>query len=233
MPITGYENYREFVGKVLKVTPIMKTEQLKLMISNYFNQPLESVNEIVFALKSGHEIILSSDNWVMTVGKYRQLIGDKYFNYDTSSVEGQYKLVSPVSKYLERLNMDVIKALWVVIDMMPRSEDYVVTSAPWALAFTTKPEGDKPGLFYEITVIRKGEEIQATELLKILPPIQSRHFRETTRRIALIEDPTYAWAVPYLGFSHILTLDESSETHYKVVEKRSEDERWKDMPYEG
>ena len=44
--LDNYEEYEEFVKDITRTVPLIKTEQLKLMIANYFNQPLELMGDM-------------------------------------------------------------------------------------------------------------------------------------------------------------------------------------------
>jgi len=73
--LDNYEEYEEFVKDITRTVPLIKTEQLKLMIANYFNQPLESTDSVMFALQRNSIILMSVDGWSMTTGQYIRLTG--------------------------------------------------------------------------------------------------------------------------------------------------------------
>ena len=58
--------------------------------------------------------------------------------------------------------------------------------------------------------------------------ISDKETRETVRRIAIIDNANHAWEVPYVGFKYICVLDDDSPQNYKVIEKRNNEDLWKD-----
>ena len=63
-------------------------------------------------------------------------------------------------------------------------------------------------------------------MLKIQPRIDSDSLKDRIRRIAIVEDKNDAIYVPYLGFSHIVKIDERRKDGVAVIEQRKKDERW-------
>lgn len=227
--LEGYENYKEFVKKVMTPMPVMRTDQLKLMISRYFNQNYDTVDEVIFAMKSSRIIIMTVDGWCMTIGEYLKLTGDYFLNTQNEVADDEFRRYPPIEGKLKNIDRNIIDSLWLVADSMPESFDFAVTMYPFSVAYCTKPTEKKPSLLYQITVIRKGQEFTKSEMLKTIPPIQSKHVRDVIRRICILEDESYAFRVPYKGFSHILVLDKNEPSHLKLVEQRKDSvERWKD-----
>lgn len=223
-----FEEYKEFVTKITNIYPIMRTEQMKMMISRCFGQSIESTDEVLFAMKTSSILILSVDGWCMSLGEYRKLTGD-YFLTKCSSEDDEYRRAPEVEGKLKYINRDVVDSLWLVADMMPKSENFILTNPPWTISFCTKAEANKSPLLYQITVIRKGEEYIKSEMLKTLPKITNDHIKESIRRIAILEDDSYAFMIPKVGFSHIVCIDENTPSKYKIVEKRTNVvDRWND-----
>ena len=242
--IENYEEYEDFVKHVTRTAPLLKTEQLRIMISRYFGQTMESIDEVLFALQRNQAILMSSDGWTVTVGEYIKLTGDRFLrrrnNYEAyGETTDEYNRLIGMDDKCSDVNRPLSKALWLVADMMPDSIDFAICESPWVVAFATppytaeeSPNGKEiPSLLYEITYIAKGYESTRTELLRVLPKIQSNHAKDGIRRICILDDPEYAFRVPYIGFSHIVTMDPTSPRHYRVIETRKKDIRWKDDPY--
>lgn len=223
-----FEEYKEFVTKITNIQPIMRTEQMKIIISKCFGQPIETVDEVLFAMKASSILILSVDGWCMSLGEYRKLTHD-YFLTKCSSDDDEYRRASEIESKLKHVNMDVVDSLWLVADMMPKSENFILTNPPWTISFCTKAEENKSPLLYQITVIRKGEEYVKSEMLKTLPEITNKHIKDSIRRVAIIEDDSFAFMIPKIGFSHIVCLDDKSASKYRIIEKRTDTkDRWGD-----
>ncbi len=230
--IDKYEEYEDFVKDLTRTVPLIKTEQLKLMIANFFNQPIESTENIMLALQRNDVVLMSVDGWSMTPGYYIRLTGDRFMQQRNNVLnEDEYNRLPKMNDRCRSVNRPLSKALWLVADMLPESKDFIIASQPWAVAFVTDETESKPSRLYEITYIAKGYEYNRCEMLKELPKIKSNHVKNGLRRICILDDEGYAFRVPFIGFSHIVVIDHSRENHYRVVETRDAKERWKDDPY--
>ena len=229
--IDRYEEYEEFVKDITRTVPLIKTEQLKLMIANYFNQPLESTDSVMFALQRNSIILMSVDGWSMTTGQYIRLTGDRFLQRRNELNEDHFNRLPKMDSRCREINRPLSKALWLVADMLPDSKDFIIASQPWAVAFVTEETRERPSCLYEITYIARGYEYNRCEMLKELPKIRSNHVKNGLRRICILDDEGYAFRVPYVGFSHIVVIDHERNSHYRVVETRNAEERWKDDPY--
>ena len=229
--IDRYEDYEDFVKDLTRTVPLIKTEQLKLMIANYFSQPLESVDSVMFALQRNEVILMSVDGWSMTTGQYIRLTGDRFMQQRNILNDDVFNRLPKMDRICRDVNRPLSKALWLVADMLPDSKDFIIASQPWAVAFVTEEKKKRPSCLYEITYIAKGYEYNRCEMLKELPKIKSNHVKDGLRRICILDDEGYAFRVPYIGFSYIVVIDHSRENHYRVIEKRGAVERWKDDPY--
>ena len=231
--INGFERYEEFVRHIIRTVPLLKTEQLRVMIAKYFSQPYESTEAIVFALQRNQVILMSKDGWSMTPGQYIRLTGDRFLRSPYSYAAGEARVyhLPDMNDICAKVNRPLSQCLWLIADMMPDSNDFMFTSSPWILAFVSNANEERPSRLYEITYIAKGYEVTETELLRNVPRITSNRVKEGLRRICIIEDETYAFRVPYVGFSHIVTIDHKRGNHYRIVELRKGKDRWKEDPF--
>ncbi len=231
--IERYEEYEEFVKHITRTAPLIKTEQLKLMIANYFSQTLESTDAVMFALQRNQTILMSQDGWSMTVGQYIRITGDRFLqgrnSYGASTDE--FNRLPNMNDKCSVINKPLSESLWIIADMLPDAIDFSLAASPWAAAFTSRATDDRPSHLYEIAFIEEGYEFTRTEMLKIQPKITSNHVKNGLVRICILEDESYAFRVPYIGFTHIVTIDHSKPTHYRIVETRKGMDRWKDDPY--
>lgn len=230
--IDRYAEYEDFIKHIIRTVPLLKTEQLKIMISRYFGQSLDSTDAVLFALQRNLVIMMSQDGWSMSVGQYMRITGDSFLQGRNSygTIEDEHNRLPPMNDLCRDINRPLSECLWIVADMLPDSRDFLLASSPWIVAFTSIPSEDRPSLLYEITYIPEGYEITRTELLKNIPKISSNKVKKGLRRICIIEDESYAFRVPYNGFSHIVKIDHSRKNHYRIIETRNDD-RWKDDPY--
>lgn len=231
--IANYEMYEEFVNEITRKVPLIKTDQLALMLSNYFKQPLETIDPVMLALYRNTAIIMTADGWSMTVGEYIKLTGDRFLQRRNSEEmeEDELERFPNMDDVCSKINKPLSKAMWLVADMLPDSKNFMLASSPWAVVFETEATEEKPTLLYQITYIGKGHEITGTEMLKVLPKIPSNKVKRVLRRICILEDESYAFRVPYVGFSHIVVIDHSRVNHFRVIDHRVGDEKWKDDPY--
>ena len=237
--ILDYNEYEDFVKKILRSVPLIKTEQLKLMISKYFAQDPETVDPILLALQSNQAILMTQDGWSMTVGQYIKLSGDRFLAARSSfkSTTDEFNRLPNMDDKCRKVNRPLSKALWLVADMMPDSVNFIIASSPWTVAFATIPTDTKRSLLYEIAYIDKGYEVTGTELLRRVPKIQSNTIKKSIVRICIIEDETYAFRVPYNGFAYVVKIDHSMPSHYRIIEQRTpsagvpKEKRWEEDPY--
>lgn len=230
--IENYQDYEDFTKTIVKKVPLLKTDQLILLMANYFKQDASTLNPVLFALQSMGVIFMTVDGWTMTIGEYQKLTGDRFLQNRYRYMEDDYRRLPEMDRICRKINKPLVESLWLVADMMPDAKDFVVAGFPWTVSFLTCPTETKDSLLYEITYIPKGLEYAKTELLTTIPKIQSNHVKDIVRRVCILEDESYAWRVPRVGFSVIVVIDHSRVNHFRVVEKRTDKkERWADDPY--
>ena len=186
--IANYEMYEEFVNEITRKVPLIKTDQLALMLSNYFKQPLETIDPVMLALYRNTAIIMTADGWSMTVGEYIKLTGDRFLQRRNSEEmeEDELERFPNMDDVCSKINKPLSKAMWLVAEMLPDSKNFILASSPWAVVFETEATEEKPALLYQITYIGKGHEITGTEMLKVLPKIPSNKVKRVLRRICIL-----------------------------------------------
>lgn len=234
--IYNFDEYKEFAKELFRKVPCMRTEQLKQFFIRYYQMDENSAWSIILGLQRAENFWLSSDGWAMTKGMYQRLLHDRFKEHVI--VDDVYCL-GKMDEYASQYRPDVIKCLWLVIDMLPQSINFVVSDQPYNIMFTISPKDandDTPSRLYQLVYISKQNEIVLPEMLRAFPKIKDKTSRNYMRRIALIDNPEAVWRIPYIGFSNIVQYDESIPTRCKEIadpdSKRNKDIRWKDEDYQ-
>ena len=244
--IYGKDDYEELIRNLLKRVPVLRTKQLRIAMQKAFEGMTESVaSAILVALQRQGYLLLTDDGWTITKGQYLKLTGDKFFDETRERGRELNKLGSKVHIYeidgadrikteasIEELMgkkmKDIVDCMWAVTDMMPDSEEFILSCPPFSLSFATPGDEENPGKIFEIIKINSSSEDATVRLLFDLPKIEEKEMKSYIHRIAIIENPDHAWKVPYLGFSAICCLDENEDCGFRVIEKRPNEEAWKD-----
>lgn len=220
--IYNIETYSKFIVKILRKIPYIKTDILIRCLVNYYpNVNEKKAKEILFDIQANGECLMSQDGWTLTKGMYYRLSDDKF--RDNFHYHNDYRL-DGVEKYLKDLNKDDVDVMWLVADLMPDAENFIVCDIPWNIMFDVPSnELSEPKLFQLIKIPKEVED-ERIELLKnsktLIPEGKARN---SIRRIALIENKDDAWKIPRLGFTHVCVLDSKQTKGYRVVETRTED----------
>ena len=238
--------YEVFIKNILKSIPILRAKQLIICLEKTFEECASNKElplEILKALQRKGMLMLTYDGYVMTRGAYVYLTNDKFFDNvdlnDSIRIKDKMAVIrfeknnkrivtktGDTKDLIDRREQDLIDAMWIAADMMPGSKDFIVSAYPWLLTFINEEQENSK--LFEITKISSKNETAKVQLLKRLPVISDQETRETVRRIAIIDNPEHAWAVPYVGFKYICVLDENCPQNYRVIEKRENEILWKD-----
>jgi len=229
--ITNLEVYETFVMDVMEKTPLLKTQQLKIMLYKYFqsvdkDMTPDFAESIIFAVQRRARILLTPDGWCMTKGQYKKILCN-HAEEKIKNSESVFRLPE-MDEQCSKINPSLINLMWIIAYEMPKSIDYVVGTFPWQVMYITKATSDTPSRLYQFAYISKNEDRQTCMLLKSMPKV-GEEFKSVTRRIVLLENEESAPYVPFIGISHILALDEQKKGSYHTVEARKIlSERWKD-----
>ena len=249
--IYGMEEYESFVRNILQKIPLLKTEQLiKCLINSYNDIDEDVAKNILTAIQRRGYILLSSSGWAMTKRMYKTLSNDVRNIYvkQKNEVTGLYdpyfylgdtihvfskdhskETEKQIEDLISQKHKDIIDCMWIVADMMPESEDFSFGNAPWTLMFCTNATEKSSGKLFQIVKIPKKTEDSRIEMIKSWPKIKDKETLKNIRRIAIIEDENHAWKVLYLGFTHVIKINENLPKKYEVIgEPRTSKELWKD-----
>lgn len=220
--IYNIENYGAFIRKILRKIPYIKTRILVLCLINYFAELDEKMaNNILYELQSQGEVLLSVDGWAITKGMYYRISDDKF--RDNFKYHNECRL-DGISNYLKEYNKDDVDVMWLVADLMPDADNFIVCDTPWNIMFDIPSDEWNGARLYQLIKIPGDVEDERIELLKSSKGlIPNDKLFEKIKRIALIDNPEHAFKIPRLGFTHICVLDPKQKKGYKVVEKRDKD----------
>lgn len=210
---------------------------------------------ILTAIQRNGYVLMNEDGWAMTKTAHLTLTNGKFSENISHSntfrinntlerikyMENNVRKVSKsgtVDKFLSRKQLDDIGAMWIIADMYPVSANFTKECCPpynFEFIQNGEPADEEngyeavPSLLYQIIYINAADENATISMLEALPKVKEKAMRDSIMRVVIMENPKHAWKIPYVGVSHICALDPKSDTHYTIVETRSDEERWRDM----
>ena len=233
MVIEEYYKYESFTKDIMRQFPLIRTEQLDLMLSNYFDEELLDLKDIKWALQSVNTVILSSDGWAMTPAMYKALTGIPEIP-PAWSYTAKKKVKAPgMENYIYNYDLlGVVNCLWLVADMLPFAVHSTHAQHPFDISFITEPETtDKvtiPSVLYELVYIPKNAHSLLMQLANVKDNKAFPEYRNTVKRIALVEDENDAVLVPHNGFTRICKINHTLPSHFEVIETRTGTTVWLD-----
>ena len=244
--IYGKDDYEELVRNMLKRVPVLRTQQLNISLKKTFQGMTDAVaSAILLSLQRQGYLLLTDDGWAITKGMYLKLTADKFFDetrdrgremnklgsvIHTYEIDGsdRIKTEASIDELMGQKMHDIVDCMWAAVDMMPDSEDFILSCPPFTVSFATPSDEDRDGKLFELIKINAGNEDATIRLLYDLPKIEDAEIKKIVNRVAIIENEAHAWKVPYLGFSAICCLDKNEECGFRIIEKRNSEESWKD-----
>lgn len=215
--------YEDFVKNLMKKSNIYKLRQIMLCLKNSFEGMTDEVaRSIVYAVQKQGYCLISKDGWVLSKGLYQYLFDDRLF--DKLSTETEDRIPFCCEDVCSNYKEAFVNSLWIIADFMPSSEQFCECNSPFTYSFIR--EGEKKNNLIEICYFKHATADITAELVKMLPEIKSDSLKASIKRIAIVEDPSDKVYVPYLGFSHIVRINENKKSGYEVVEKREKDSLW-------
>lgn len=214
-----YDNEIKFVQDfIYYFNPVRQAQLERAIVKNFKDTDFITAHNIILKCQTERMILISKDGWVMNKGKYVQLTGDdRYMNF-VRNVDHEYILPEMEKEINKQCNMKLINCLWVLIDMLPASMDFALTHKPFQLGFISAKKE-----FYQVLYIPLDEEIVKFEMLKALPNDLFLEAKRSIKRVVILENDKHADRVPEgIGIKYVLSLDDSTAAHYKVLEKRSD-----------
>lgn len=230
--MTEWGQYEDFVVSIIRKCGIIRTRTLVTCLCKYYqDMSREKAQFIISKLQDHVGYFLTEDGFTLTREMYVTITKD--FNEDNANFSDPVKIKAGQVIVTEPYHLAILDCMCVVADFMPQSYLFSMpeNSYPWLFQFIAKDEkSDKPPKLYQVCKIQNGYELPfALMLAGSSYANDAKAFKDSIRRIAIIEDEASAFMVPHLGFSAIIMYDKSSPTEFRLIEKRSGDNLWSDF----
>lgn len=214
--MTTYNEFEKVLNEIVYYFNPCKTEQLIKVLTNTFKDVDKAkAKEILYGYETNGHILLSTDGWAMTKGKYSQITGDtkeEFIKYEQNiRIPNMAKIINETCTS----ELKYVDILWIIIDLLPDSLEYSAMSKPFDISFIAKNK------CYQIMSIRAIAEDAKIYQLKSVPNDYDDDFKKTIVRIAIMENEDHAFKIPTnLGFKFIVAIDSTQPRHYRIIEKR-------------
>ena len=252
-----FEEYEKFVRTVMYKTGIIMIPQMILMLNKKYGLSSNEINKVIYGLERSGYLIVSTGGFILTKQLYQTWTHDKFNDnvirnaytarlgttvkiYEDSPessgsnakhrVVAEKTIVQLLEEHREYLSM--IKALWVVAEAMPASENFEVTHTEiFPIGFTY--ESEKGSSFVQIGYFpsKRFDYAVAKMVLMDAERLLNNGMKDCVERIALVTDERDVASIPYLGFRYFIRMvnkDISSSRMKKLDYERDDRERWKD-----
>lgn len=223
------EEYFRYVYNLVRKTHVLKQDHLLSVMKGKFpDYPDEKLLEIVLDAQKNNYILISKDGYVMTEAYYKMLTNDKFG--DGTIINDYYFRIKANMKPLLKNEIPIIKCMAVVADCMPISQDFFLQAkGPWVVGFVTPEEfidlnekGEaENAYYYEVAYIPHAASDALCLAMEQAFDIKDKRARTKIKRIAVLEDPDDSYKIPKIGFTNIVTVDDTGSI--EVVEQRTED----------
>lgn len=221
--------YEQFILDLITNVNFIRTKTAAACMCNYFPRISDTDAYIYIhsCQKLGY-ILTTEDGWCISKPHYHRMSE----NDTTISAIDKFRYNSIESingLHISKSDMNIADCMMIVADMMPLSENYILSPSPWYISFVAKSESDPQGRLFQITTFRKGEEDAMGELLMTGYNFTDKEFRKQVRRIAILDDENKVKSVPSLGFTSLCVLDDEEPNGLRIVEKRKQETSWDDL----
>jgi len=218
----AYEYYSDYLVDFINKVGVCKLTQLIKLLKNKGDKLDDKQIEKIlnYACIDG-KILVSQNDYVLSKYKFAD-VGVKRYQNDLS--QGDLRRIQ--SDYLpKKIEGDIIDCLWIVIDLMPDSQEFSVGDGlPWSFSWL-QGDGEECKVI-QLCRIPDREEVTREALIASDELNKHLRWREKVSRIALVDRVDKLYLVPKLGFRNICMLDDSVEAHFKLVEQRNDEDMW-------
>ena len=211
----------DFIKGILRKVHILKKSQLLICLKKKFNIDDEMANYAInYAQLNGH-LILTLDDYVMTIGFYRFVTGDTHYEH-LSFNDPQIKFRNSFKDKVPLHNKRIISCMSLVADMMPYSENFGVNQEPFLIHFVTEPDEkgqlQVPSAFYQVAYIPHQTIHQTALQLRHSEGVDKDEIKPMIKRLAIVEHEGDGDFIPYVGFTKIVKVNEDGS--YQLVQNR-------------
>lgn len=212
--------YRQAAEEIVRKMPVMTNRQFArslYLVTGLKDEARLGVTTDL--LKDG--VIIASRNGYVTTAESVELVSD---GRPEVSFSGIYRMDQLVPKTFFRECMDLYN---IVLDLYPKSKDFEIGRSLYQIAFVDK---DKNRIYELLRVPHEKESLYKVRILREAAFTKSRNgelFKDTLRRIAVIDDEATAPMIPYCGFTNICVSDDKAPKGFRIIEKRKDD-IWRD-----
>lgn len=216
--IYDYDVYDDFIVGILKRISVLYTEQLILaLMNNYNNVDRERAVMILARLQKDNRVMMSVDGWSVTTGSYLKRTQDKQFRM--SKFTGKYRIPGTFSEYISDEDRKRADIFWIVVDMLPDSNNFMSALEPWNYVFVSKRSEKRTSKLFLLTKIEKGLEHLQVPAIAMNTDFSDKFFNENVRTIALFDNGDAIEDVDTSCFSFVCVLNDDSPRHYDIAKR--------------
>lgn len=252
-----FEEYVDFVKKIMKKTGIMITGQLVIMLRKKYKLDDDTINKVMVAAEKSGYVIISTGGYCITKNLYQTWTHDKFYDNlvknayvsrlgntmkiyeDSPDYEGGNAIYREIGEKTfgdllkeHREYLSVTKALWLVADAMPFSENFEVSGGEiFPIGYVHEEEGNAKFIQIGYFPTSRFDHCVSRMILMDAERLLNNSMKDCVIRVAIVTDERDVISIPYLGFKYfymIVSKDVSPNRIVKLDYERSEEERWKD-----
>lgn len=212
--------YLNFIRKIIKKVHVMKCDQIIRALMIKFEIKGSNARRLLLLAQRRNILAISTDYYAMTI-QYYKMITDDVFLDRLALNDLNNNIVFPIYPMIEYHERNLIKCLDVVVEMMPYSEDFIVTPSPFIITFDVPfIENEKESIqsaVYQITFFDDENFLTKTAMVEAVGKVEDYKMQKIIKRIAIVESTDKLYLIPHMGYSKIiLSTDEGIE----IIEKR-------------
>lgn len=251
------EEYVNFVRRIMAKTGIVMTAQMVTMLRKKFDLEDRTIDKVMYEAEKAGYVIISTSGFCITKPLYQTWTHDKFYDNleknaytarlgktmkiyeDSPESEGGSAIYREVGEknFMQLLQdhreyLAMIKALWIIADAMPFSENFEVSGGeifPVGFVYDDGANARFVQIGYFPTT--RFDLCVSKMILMDAERLLNNGMKDCVIRIALLTDERDAISIPYLGFKYFFTMcskDVSPTRFLKLDYERYDDTRWKD-----
>lgn len=225
-----FKAYERFIVDVLDRINILYTDQMIYMIMREFGDraTYDDAVKAVFNAQRHGQALLSDNGFIMKKTAYQEVVDDPFYDKlikgKPERIDG--KLIN--LKYFAH-DLQTIDCMWVVADMLPGADKFVIGESPWLIKFIMPADDNHEARVFEITKFKSGEEMADGIFLDSLPKLgRNPETVNLLRRVVVLDDERAVGTVPKgCGVSLITVLDDSQPNNLRILQSFSPEESWR------